>query len=79
MAGLGTDVVRGDRRYLRHASRRAVAAATSDEPFDEREVFLIHANGVGVYVAVYQVLADTLSIAQLTSLAVALAAVNAAI
>ena len=54
-------------------------AATSDEPFDEREVFLIHANGVGVYVALYQVLADTLSIAQLTSLAVALAAVNAAI
>jgi len=52
-------------------------AATSDEPFDEREVLLIHANGVGTYVALYQVLVDTLSIAQLSGLAVLLALVNA--
>jgi predicted membrane protein DUF2339 len=54
-------------------------AATSDEPFDEREAVLIHANGVGVYVAFYQVLADTLSIAQLATFAVLLAVVDAVI
>lgn len=54
-------------------------AATTEQEFDEREVFLIHANGVGLYVALYQVLVDTLSIAQLAALGVLLAAVNAGI
>ena len=53
--------------------------ATSDQPFDEREVVLIHANGVGVYVAFYQVLIDTLSIAQLAGFAVLLAALDGVI
>ena len=53
--------------------------AIADEEFDEREVALLHANGVGVYVALYQVLTDTLSVAQLAGLAVLLAVFNAAI
>jgi len=47
--------------------------------FDERDVALVHANGVGVYIALYQVLHDTLSIAQLAGVAVLLAALHAAI
>lgn len=58
------------------AQLRAVAA---NEDFDEREVALVHATGVGVYVALYQVLIDTLSVGTLAALAVLLAAVNAAI
>jgi hypothetical protein len=54
-------------------------AATTDEDFDEREVALVHANGVGMYVALYQVLVDTLSVAQLAGVAVLLAVVNAGI
>jgi len=54
-------------------------AATTDEDFDEREVALVHSNGVGMYVALYQVLIDTLSVAQLAGVAVLLAAVNAGI
>jgi uncharacterized membrane protein len=54
-------------------------AAAQDEDFDEREVALLHANGVGVYVALYQVLTDTLSVAQLAGLAVLLAVLNAAV
>ena len=64
--------------YAMHlaAQMRAVAG---DEEFDEREVALLHATGVGVYVALYQVLIDTLSIEALTGLALLLAVVNAAI
>ena len=54
-------------------------AARVDDDFDEREVALLHANGVGVYVALYQVLIDTLSIAQLAGVAVLLAGLNGAI
>jgi uncharacterized membrane protein len=54
-------------------------AAVQDEDFDEWEVALLHANGVGVYVALYQVLVDTLSVAQLAGVAVLLAGLNAAV
>jgi len=54
-------------------------AAVQDEGFDEREVALLHANGVGVYVALYQVLTDTLTVAQLAGVAVLLAVLNAAL
>ena len=54
-------------------------AAVQDEDFDEREVALLHANGVGVYVALYQVLTDALSVAQLAGVAVLLAVLNAAV
>jgi uncharacterized membrane protein len=47
--------------------------------FDEREIALLHANGIGVYVALYEVLTDTLSIAQLAGLGVLLALLNAGI
>lgn len=64
--------------YAVHLAAQTRAAAAGDE-FDEREVALVHANGVGVYVALYQVLVDTLSIGALGVLAVLLAAMNAAI
>jgi len=64
--------------YVMHLAAQLRAAA-ADEEFDEREVALLHAAGVGVYVALYQVLIDTLSIGALAALAVLLAAVNAAI
>jgi uncharacterized membrane protein len=56
-----------------------IRAAVRDEEFDDREVALIHANGVGVYVALYQVLTDTLSIGQLAGVGVLLALLNAGI
>jgi uncharacterized membrane protein len=64
--------------YAVHLAAQMRAAA-ADEKFDEREVALLHATGVGVYVALYQVLIDTLSIGALAALAVLLAAVNAGI
>jgi len=64
--------------YAIHLAAQLRAAAT-DEEFDEREVALLHANGVGVYVALYQVLVDTFSVAQLAGVAVLLAGLNAAI
>jgi uncharacterized membrane protein len=60
------------------AQLRAVAGEHDDE-FDGREVALLHANGVGVYVALYQVLIDTFSIGQFAALGVLWAFVNAAI
>jgi len=64
--------------YAIHLAAQLRAAAT-DEEFDERDVALLHANGVGVYVALYQVLVDTLSVAQLAGVAVLLAGLNAAV
>jgi uncharacterized membrane protein len=64
--------------YAMHLAAQ-MRAVTGDEEFDEREVALLHATGVGVYVALYQVLIDTLSIEALTGLALLLAVVNAAI
>src|SRR6185295_6945389 len=64
--------------YAIHLAAQMRAAA-GDEEFDEREVALLHANGVGVYVALYQVLVDTFSVAQLAGVAVLLAGLNAAI
>ena len=64
--------------YAVHLAAQLRAMAAGDE-FDEREVALLHVTGVGVYVALYQVLIDTLSIGALAALAVLLAVVNAAI
>ena len=64
--------------YATHLAAQ-MRAVTGDEEFDEREVALLHATGVGVYVALYQVLVDTLSIEALAGLAMLLAVVNAAI
>jgi uncharacterized membrane protein len=50
-----------------------------DKQFDEREIALLHANGVGVYVALYEVLTDTLSIAQLAGVGLLLALLNAGV
>ena len=60
------------------AQLRAITS-DSDDQFDEPGVALVHANGVGVYVALYQVLTDTLSIAQLAGLGVLLAVLNAGV
>jgi uncharacterized membrane protein len=51
----------------------------ADGEFDGREVALLHANGVGVYVALYQVLIDTFSIGQLAALGVLCGMLNAVI
>jgi hypothetical protein len=64
--------------YVTHLAAQ-IRALGSEDAFDEREVALVHAAGVGVYVALYQVLVDTLSIGALAALAVLLAALNAAV
>jgi uncharacterized membrane protein len=64
--------------YVMHVAAQ-LRSATRHQEFDGREVALLHANGIGVYVALYEVLADTLSIAQLAGLGVLLALVNAAV
>jgi uncharacterized membrane protein len=46
------------------------------EELDDRDVVLLHANGIGVFAALFQVLTDSLTIAQLAMLAVVLAAGN---
>jgi uncharacterized membrane protein len=51
-------------------------SVSRDKEFDGREVALLHANGIGVYVALYEVLIDTLSIAQLAGVGVLLALLN---
>src|SRR5262249_46739526 len=50
-----------------------------EKEFDEGEVALLHANGIGVYVALYEVLRDSLSIEQLAGVGVLLALLNAGI
>jgi len=64
--------------YLVHLAAQVRAVAAGEE-LDERDVALIHANGIGVFVALYQVLTDTFTIAGLAGLAVALAAANAGV
>jgi uncharacterized membrane protein len=54
-------------------------AAAADDRVETPDVLLLHANGVGVYVALYEVLIDTLSIGQLAALGMLWAAINAAI
>ena len=54
-------------------------AAAEDDRFEAPDVLLLHANGVGVYVALYQVLIDTLSIGQLAALGIVWAVINGAI
>jgi uncharacterized membrane protein len=54
-------------------------SVTRQKEFDGREIALLHANGIGVYVALYQVLQDTLPITQLASLGVLLALLNAGV
>ncbi len=49
------------------------------EELDERDVALLHANSIGVFAALFQVLTDSVTIAQLAILAVALAAGNVGI
>jgi uncharacterized membrane protein len=55
------------------AQLRAVHAG---EELDEWDVALVHANSVGVYAALFQVLSDSLTIAQLALLALVFAAGN---
>jgi uncharacterized membrane protein len=64
--------------YAMHVAAQLRNAARERE-FDGREIALLHANGIGVYVALYEVLTDTLSIAQLAALGVLLALLNAGV
>jgi uncharacterized membrane protein len=54
-----------------------VRAVREGEELDAWDVALVHANSVGVYAALFQVLTDTLSVAQLALLALVFAAANA--
>ena len=56
-----------------------IRAVQGGEELDGRDVALLHANGVGVFVALFEVLTDTATVAQLAALAVLLAAMNAGI
>jgi hypothetical protein len=64
--------------YAMHVAAQ-LRSVVREKAFDEHEVALLHANGIGVYVALYEVLADTLSIEQLAGLGVLLALLNAGI
>jgi len=64
--------------YAMHVAAQLRSVAREKE-FDEREIALVHANGIGVYVALYEVLSDTLSIEQLAGIGVLLALLNAGI
>jgi len=64
--------------YAMHVATQLRSVAR-EKAFDGREIALVHANGIGVYVALYEVLTDTLSIEQLAGLGVLLALLNAAI
>jgi uncharacterized membrane protein len=64
--------------YAMHVAAQLRSVAR-DKEFDGREVALLHANGIGVYVALYEVLTDTLSIAQLAGVGVLLALLNAGV
>jgi uncharacterized membrane protein len=56
-----------------------IRGVLAGEELDERDVALLHANGIGVFAALFQVLTDSLTIAQLAILAVVLASGNAGI
>jgi uncharacterized membrane protein len=62
--------------YAMHVAAQ-LRSVGRDREFDGREIALVHANGIGVYVALYEVLTDTLSIAQLAGVGVLLALLNA--
>ena len=64
--------------YAMHVAAQ-LRSVTRDKEFDEREIALLHANGIGVYVALYEVLTDTLSIEQLAGIGVLLALLNAGV
>jgi uncharacterized membrane protein len=64
--------------YAMHVAAQ-LRSVRREHAFDEREIALLHANGIGVYVALYEVLTDTLSIEQLAGLGVLLALLNAGI
>jgi uncharacterized membrane protein len=64
--------------YAMHLAAQ-LRRVTRQHEFDEREIALLHANGIGVYVALYEVLTDTLSIAQLAAIGVLLALLNAGV
>jgi len=64
--------------YAMHVAAQ-LRSVTRDKEFDEREIALLHANGIGVYVALYEVLTDTLSIEQLAGVGVLLALLNAGV
>ena len=64
--------------YAMHVAAQ-LRSVGRDKHFDGREIALLHANGIGVYVALYEVLTDTLSIAQLAGLGVLLALLNAGV
>jgi len=64
--------------YAMHVAAQ-LRSVVREKAFDEREVALLHANGIGVYVALYEVLTDTLSIEQLAGLGVLLALLNVGI
>jgi hypothetical protein len=61
--------------YAMHVAAQ-LRSVVREKEFDEREIALLHANGIGVYVALYEVLTDTLSIEQLAGLGVLLALLN---
>jgi len=64
--------------YAMHVAAQLRSIGRNKE-FDEREIALLHANGIGLYLALYEVLTDTLSIAQLAGLGVLLAMLNAGV
>ena len=64
--------------YAMHVAAQFRSVAREKE-FDGQEIALLHANGIGVYVALYEVLRDTLSIEQLAGIGVLLALLNAGI
>jgi uncharacterized membrane protein len=64
--------------YGVHLAAR-IRGVHAGEELDERDVALLHANSIGVFAALFQVLTDSVTIAQLAILAVALAAGNVGI
>jgi hypothetical protein len=56
-----------------------IRGVRAGEELDERDVALLHANGIGVFAALFQVLTDSLTVAQFAILAVVLAAGNVGI
>ena len=64
--------------YAMHVAAQFRSVAREKE-FDGPGITLLHANGIGVYVALYEVLRDTLSIEQLAGIGVLLALLNAGV
>lgn len=61
--------------YAAHLAAQIRTVLLGDE-LDERDVALIHANGVGVFAAVHQLLVDSAPIDTLTGIALSLAVLN---